>query len=115
MRVARELQSVALERSQVVRVAQLLAQALEVGPVARPSLGPHRLVEVATQVGGHAVVVEQRVVHVDQEHHLRAGGRAHARAPPPSGGFSWWPPNSNRSAESRRFAKSDSPREVKRS
>ena len=72
VRVARVLDAVALQRAEVVGVAELGAQRFEDRPVALLALGADLAREVALQVGGDAVVVEQRVVDVEQEHDAAA-------------------------------------------
>jgi len=67
VRVARVFQPVALERSQVVGIAQLPAQRLEQRPVALLALGADLLVQELFQVLGDPVVVEERVVDVEEE------------------------------------------------
>src|SRR5205823_12257711 len=66
-RVARVLDAVPLQRAEVVGVAELSAQLLEDLPVA---LGPRlaeRLDQMTFQIREDGVVVEQRVVDVQQE------------------------------------------------
>ena len=70
----------ALERAEVVRVAELLAQPLELVPVPLLPLGAEVLRQVRAQVGGDGVVVEQRVVDVEEEDgRVRHGGLPSAR------------------------------------
>ena len=66
--IARVLDPVALQRAQVVGVAELGAQRLEDRPVALLQHGPDRAREVTLEIGGDPIVVEQRVVDVEQEH-----------------------------------------------
>src|SRR5262249_44629724 len=108
-------EAVALERTEVVGVAQLLPDLLEERPVARARRCGDFSLEALAQVGAEPIVVEQGVVDVQQEHHRPGPEIAHARPEPFSAGFSWCPPNSNRIAESTRPAKSALPRWLKRS
>ena len=62
--------TVALQGAQVVRIAQLGAQRFEYRPVPIPACGAEFALEMVPEVVLHAVVVEQRVVHVEQEHKL---------------------------------------------
>src|SRR5262249_20770012 len=66
-RVVRVGEPEALERSEVVGIAELGAQALELVPVALLPLGAELSGEVIAQVGRDPVVVEQRVVDVEEE------------------------------------------------
>lgn len=66
-RVAGICDAVALERAEVVGVTEFGAQLLEEGPIVLRAFGADFAFEVAFEVGGDAVVVEQRVVHVEQE------------------------------------------------
>ena len=59
--------AVALQRAEVVGVAELAAQRLELDPVAIGARDAELAHEVLAQVGDDAVVVEQRVVDVEQE------------------------------------------------
>ena len=66
VRVARVLDPVALQRAEVVGVAELLAQLLEDLPVALLPLVADLALEVAPHVGDDVVVVDQRVVDVEE-------------------------------------------------
>jgi hypothetical protein len=46
------------------------AQLLEDHPVALLPLGPDLALQMALQVGGDAIVVEERVVHIEQENNV---------------------------------------------
>ena len=59
----------ALQRAQVVRVAQLDAQLLEQLPVALVLPVADLLRQVAAHVGHHVIVVDQRVVDVEEGDH----------------------------------------------
>src|SRR5664279_6629989 len=65
--VAHVFQPVTLQRPQVVCVAKLAAQLFENRPVPVPARGPELTREVIAEVLFHAVVIEQRVVTVEQE------------------------------------------------
>ena len=56
----------ALERAEIVGIAKLLPDRLEMPPVAVRRL-PEQAAQMRPQVIGHAVVVEQRVVDIQQE------------------------------------------------
>ena len=56
-----------LSRTEIVGVADLLAQCFENRPVARRAVGAKRIFELGAQVKNRAIVVEQRVVDVYQE------------------------------------------------
>ena len=73
VRIARVLDAVALQCSQVVGVAELDAQRFEDGPVSLLALDPDLADEIPLQVGGNPVVVEQRVIDVEQEYDPAAG------------------------------------------
>src|SRR5262245_46702556 len=78
VRIARALDAVALQRTEVVGVAQFRAKLLEDLPVAPLAVGPRRLQEMTPQIGDHRVVVEQRVVDVEQKDdvaHAASGGQ----------------------------------------
>src|SRR5262249_8018717 len=64
--IARVSQPVALEGTQVIRISQLGAKLLEELPVPLRPFRSDGSLEVAAQVRGHDVVVEQRVVDVEQ-------------------------------------------------
>jgi hypothetical protein len=66
-RLARVREAKALERSQVVGVAELRAQLFEELPVALLALLAERGREVRAKVGRDRVVVEQRVVDVEEK------------------------------------------------
>jgi hypothetical protein len=67
-RIPRILHPIALQRAEVVGIAELRPEPLEDRPVALLALRPDLAGEEALQVGGDAVVVEERVVDVDQEY-----------------------------------------------
>src|SRR4029079_17696919 len=81
---------VALQRAQVVGVAQLGAQLFEDRPVPVPPCGAELALEMVSEIILHAVVVEQRVVHVQQEHHLVC--RCHSTTASGAGSCHWPPP-----------------------
>ena len=56
--------TVALERAEIVGVAELLAQLLEDRPVVLAPLDPQLAVHEAHEIRDDAIVVEQGVVHV---------------------------------------------------
>ena len=63
----RVLDPVALQRAEVIAVAQLRKQLLEDRPVPLPAGDSELTVEVLLKVVLDAVVVEQGVVHIDQK------------------------------------------------
>src|SRR5215472_5719621 len=65
--VAGILNSILLQSAQIVGVAELRPQLLEDVPIALLPLWSDLLLQVPLKVGGDAVVVEERVVHVEQE------------------------------------------------
>ena len=84
----RALHPVPLEGAQVVCVAELRAQDLEDLPVPLLPVGADLALQVPPEVEDDPVVVEERVVHVDEEHHVGSGhgplytGSSTARALP---------------------------------
>src|SRR5438094_10509142 len=88
MGIARVLYAIALERAEVVGVAELGAERLADRPVSLLPLRPDLARQVALQVGGDAVVVDERVVDVEQEDdraacsHHRVACRSQSRNPP---------------------------------
>ena len=65
----------ALQRAEIVRVAQLAAQLLEELPVALVLPVADLLRQVAAHVGHHVIVVDQRVVDVEEGDHSVARHR----------------------------------------
>src|SRR5947208_2872832 len=65
--------SIPLQRAQVVRVAQLGPQLFEDGPVPLLPLAADLALEVSLEIGGDVIVVDERVVHVDQEYDRMRG------------------------------------------
>ena len=66
----RILDSVALEGAELVGVPELNAELLEDRPVTFLCSGANLARQMAPQVIGHTVIVEQRVVDVEQKHDL---------------------------------------------
>ena len=62
------LNPVALQGTEVIPVAQFAEQLLEDRPVAIAARGPELAFEMPLEVGLNVVVIEQRVVHIDEEH-----------------------------------------------
>ena len=73
--VARAGVAIALQRAEVVGVAELGAQLLEELPVVGAAVLADLGVEMRAQIGGDAVVVEQRVVDVEEEDDVHAALR----------------------------------------
>src|SRR5256714_1278112 len=71
LRIVEVLQAIALQSAQIVRVPELRAQLLEDRPVTVASGATEFALQMAAEVGLHGVVVEERIVHVEQEHDLR--------------------------------------------
>ena len=61
---------ITLQRTEIVGVADLLAQRLENRPVAHGAVDAERVLEMCAQIKNHAVVIEQRVVDVEQKHYI---------------------------------------------
>jgi hypothetical protein len=57
-----------LQCAQVVRVTEIRAQRLQDCPVSIPVLRAELAFEMSSEIDLHAIVVEQRVVAVEQEH-----------------------------------------------
>src|ERR1700756_369313 len=72
MRVARILAAIALKGAEVIRISQLSAQFFKKSPIALLPLMSYLLVEVALKVGRDAIVIEQRIVYIEQENHTVA-------------------------------------------
>ena len=73
--VARPRVAIPLQRAEVVGVAELVAELLEELPVLAAAVLADLGVEMRAQVGGDAVVVEQRVVDVEEEDDVHAALR----------------------------------------
>ncbi len=69
-RIARVLDAVALERAEIVGVPELAAQLLEELPVAVRALLADLGGQMGAKVSGDPVVVEQRVVDIEEGHEL---------------------------------------------
>src|SRR5664279_6111180 len=65
--VAHVFQPVTLQRAEVVGVSELAAQLFQDGPVPVAAGGPELTREVLAEVLFHAVVVEQRVIAVEEK------------------------------------------------
>jgi hypothetical protein len=63
-----------LQGAEVVGVAELSRQLGVDGPVAVARCRAEILLQARGEIGGEPVVVEQRVVDVEQEHHVVPGG-----------------------------------------
>src|SRR5262249_11963556 len=64
-------QSVALQRTEIIDVSQFAAQLLKNYPVSVASDDPVRLFQVLFKMSLHAIVVDERVVNVEQEDDVR--------------------------------------------
>ena len=81
----RILNAIPLQRAEIVRIAELDAQLLENRPVALLALRADLAREMTPEVVGDAIVVEQRVVHVEEKY-----DRTAAWVPPGSSGEGSW-------------------------
>jgi hypothetical protein len=80
MGIARIGPAVVLQRAEVIGIAELGAQLLEDRPIALLPLMPDLAFEMALEVGANTVVVEQRVVDIEQENHALLHSAVLARA-----------------------------------
>ena len=64
-RIVHVAQPIALQRTEIIRVAELGAERLEDRPVAVAAAGAELAREMIAQIALHAIVVEQRVVAID--------------------------------------------------
>src|SRR5215813_6798678 len=71
LRAMQVLEPVALQRSQIIDVSQFAAQLLKNYPVSVASDDPVRLFQVLFKMSLHAIVVDERVVNVEQEDDVR--------------------------------------------
>jgi len=63
------LKPIPLQRAEVVGVAEFLPQSLEHFPVLPLTRTPDCTSEVAPKIGGHSIVVEQRIVDIEKKDH----------------------------------------------
>ncbi len=68
MAIVRILDAIPLQRAEIVGIAELDAELLENRPVALLALCADFAREMAAQVVGDAIVVEQGVVHVEEKY-----------------------------------------------
>ena len=68
MRISRINSSIALQRSEIIGIAEFSPQFLEDGPIALLPFMSNLTFQLAFQISRHAIVIEQRVVHVEQKH-----------------------------------------------
>ena len=64
------LHPVALQGPQVVRISKLFAKLLEDGPVSFVTATAYLLVQMVHQIRDDAVIVEKRVIYVDEDYDL---------------------------------------------
>src|SRR5207253_9689654 len=69
-RIVEVLQAIALQGAEIVGVSELGAQLLEDRPVAVAAGAAELALQIGAEIGLHGVVVEERVVHVEQERDL---------------------------------------------
>src|SRR5256712_2419457 len=81
-RVAHIAEPVALQRAQVVRVAQLGAQLLEDRPVPVPAFNTELAREMIPEIVLHKIIVEQRIVAVEEEYDIIRGSHVVASTAP---------------------------------
>jgi len=67
LRLIEIFEPIALQRAQIIRVAELCPQFLEDHPVALAAGMAEFALQVLTEIGLHGIVVEQRVVDIEQE------------------------------------------------
>ena len=67
LRRARMFGPIPLQSSKVIRIAQFAPQLLENSPILPRPLGAELTDEVALQICRYSVVIQQRVVYVEQE------------------------------------------------
>ena len=67
MRLVRTLNAVPLQSSQIVGISKLLSQLLEQRPVSLLAVLAHFAGQMAFQIGCNAVVIQQCVIHIDEE------------------------------------------------
>src|SRR5579864_1257839 len=71
--IARVFQTVTLQRAQIIGIAKLGAYFFKEIPIMLLAIRADLLFKMALEVGGNAVVVEQRVVDVKEEDEIRHG------------------------------------------
>src|SRR4026209_1887684 len=85
MRVARVLSAVPLKSPQVIRIAQLPSQLFEDRPVSFLPLVADFALKITPQVFCYPIVVQQRIIHVEEKDNVRryshAGSIAYREAP----------------------------------
>src|SRR5882762_800003 len=82
LRIVEVLQAIALQSAEIVGVTELRAQLFENRPVAVAARAAELALQMGAEIGLHGVVVEERIVHVEQEHDFRRRIR-HPVAPMP--------------------------------
>lgn len=70
MHVLRVLDAIALQRTEIVSIPQLCEQILENGPVPITTSGSVLVLEMGFDIGLDVIVVEKRIVDIDQEDDL---------------------------------------------
>jgi hypothetical protein len=76
LRVARHFNAIALEGSEVIGIAEFGAELLEELPVAFGRRRAHLIFEMALEIGGDMIVVDQCVVDIEEEDGPGAGDGA---------------------------------------
>ena len=62
--------AIALQRVEIISVAQIPGQIFEDRPIAIAAFGADLAFKESLEINGDAIVVEQRVVHVNEEHKI---------------------------------------------
>src|ERR1700758_1682369 len=68
--VARILTAIALQGAQIIRIPKLGAQFFKKLPVALLAFMPDFFIEMLFEISGYSIIVEQSIVHVEQENQL---------------------------------------------
>jgi hypothetical protein len=71
--IARVFQTIALESAKIIRIAQLSADLLKEVPVMLLALRANLLLQMALEIGGDMVIIEQRIVDVKEENDFGHG------------------------------------------
>src|SRR5262244_3556500 len=85
MNILRVLDPVALQGAEIIAIAQLSKELFEDRPVAVAAGGPELTFKVAFEVALDTVIVEERVVHVNEKNNGARGHDATSPTPPVSG------------------------------
>ena len=72
------LDPIALQGPKIIAVAEIGEQLFEDRPIAVAACRPELALQMSTQIGLDAVIVDQGVVDIDEKHGLVRGDHAHA-------------------------------------